>query len=420
MTANKKKSNKLLLLSHIWTFIAGLLLAVLLPKVLVISEYIIAMKVIALIGILIPVCSFAVPTFLIRQYNNSKGNELVIVIGKLLGIGFFISIITLLFFNLFSQFGIYNYKILIAIIVFLSAGLNILGASARMQSDAILYFHAIATSKIITILFVCVCYIMGNMSVDTFLEIWLLSLIITILIASKRVKFSYLKLIDNKKSHSFDVLTTRSAFIFCYPIVISNCLIVIIPLIERILLPSIISENDLALYVFNMDVFGKIGSIFLLVLKVIVFPSILKVSKREQYHEYIKYFKVLLFLEVIIFLVTMIFVTSFGCFIYTYFGLNGFFDPIVILIIVAIFIISTINYMFTIGLAIVGDNKVLLVTTAITLISHTIGMIFIGREFGVQGIAFSYLLSVILSSVILGFFSFRKLNVFEKNNFQSR
>ena len=147
MAASNMKGNRRLLISHIWTFISSFLLAAILPKVLDVSDYILVMQLTAIVGLFVPLCTFAAPTYLIRQYKVIKGYYLINIVAKLFILGLTLSIIILtpinfLYMEHYSEVSIHIF--LIAIIS-LMAVLSILSGVSRMQSNALLYFHSIAT-----------------------------------------------------------------------------------------------------------------------------------------------------------------------------------------------------------------------------------------------------------------------------------
>ncbi|EJF7264716.1 hypothetical protein M8475_002545 [Vibrio parahaemolyticus] len=417
MAASNMKGNRRLLISHIWTFISSFLLAAILPKVLDVSDYILVMQLTAIVGLFVPLCTFAAPTYLIRQYKVIKGYYLINIVAKLFILGLTLSIIILtpinfLYMEHYSEVSIHIF--LIAIIS-LMAVLSILSGVSRMQSNALLYFHSIATSKILTVVFLIVISLFFSVSKNTYIYLWFSALMITVVLLFRRARESINVLLENNEVNDNVVHSFRDSFFFCYPIVISNALVVALPFIERMKMPLVISNEDVALYIFNIDVIGKISAVSLLVLKVVIFPHILKFDIKEQIIQYHLYLKKLVTFLIMVCIASYIIVFSFLNRVYESLGYGDFFNADVICMVITSFCLIAVNYMFTIALAIVKKNEILILTTVITLTLHYIGIDYLGVRFGVVGISFSYLFSIGVVTIILGLFSNGSLNAYKKN-----
>lgn len=411
------KGNRRLLISHVWTFISSFILAAILPKVLDVSDYILVMQVIAVVGLFVPLCTFAAPTYLMRQYRSVHGDCLIKVVAKLFALGLTLSTLIIipikfLYIERVTEVSIY---IVLTVIVALTALLGILSGLSRMQSDGQLYFHSIATTKILTLIFLVVFSLLFTISANDYIYIWCSALLITFALLFRRAKKSINILLKNKKSGNAIAPSFKDSFFFCYPVVISNALVVALPFIERVAMPSVISNENVALYIFNVDLVGKVSAVFLLVLKVVVFPNILRFDLKEQvtqYHLYLK--KLVLFLTAAC-IVSYVMVFSFLDRVYELFGFGDFFNAKVICMVIASFGLIAVNYMFTIALAIVKKNEVLILTTVTTLVLHYIGIYYLGSTFGVVGVSLSYFISVGVVTIILGFFSNGSLNAYKEN-----
>lgn len=418
MTASTKNGNVQLLLIHAWTFISSLLLAVLLPKIFDEGEYIRVMQLLSLVSLITPIFSFAVPTYIMRHLNKLHGNELVKISLKLLLLGAALSIILLILFCINTGYlNEPSYLLCVSAICFLQAILLSYSALARMNGVTSLYFNTVALPKVLLFtVIIFIFYFEEIINYQLYLFIWLGSLLVTSLISIKKVN-SLTKGLYKSECNKCDgvVKSFKEPFVFCYPIVLSNVLVVALPFLERFILPGQLDSTEVAMYIFNIDLIGKVTAVSILFLKVIVFPNILKMKIEVQCAKYHQYLRLVLILAASVFISMALLTSTFVRDIYVSMGYSIFFNSFVFKCVLFGSLLFSINYMFTIALAIVSDNAPLLKSTALTLSLHTFGILVVFKSSGVEGIAFSFVISMLLSSIYLGVIALRRLTKYEKN-----
>lgn len=418
MTASTKNGNLQLLLTHAWTFISSLLLAVFLPKIFDEGNYIRVMQLLSLTSLITPIFSFAVPTYIMRYLNKFHGSELINMSLKLLTFGTVLSIVLLILFGINTGYlNKPSYLLYVIAICLLQAVFLSYSALARMNGVASLYFNTVALPKVLLVtIIIFIFYFSKEIDYKLYLFLWLGSLLAATLISIKKVNSLTKDLYKSKCTQSDGSLKSfKGSFVFCYPIVVSNVLVVALPFLERFILPGQLDSTEMATYIFNVDLIGKVTAVSILFLKVIVFPNVLKMNMESQCAKYYQYLKLVLVLVFSVFTLMVLFAGSFVKSIYAFMGYSSYFNSFVFKCVFLGSLLFSINYMFTIALAIVSDNAPLLKSTALALCLHTFGMLVVFKSTGVEGVAFSFAVSMLLSSVYLGVIALRRLTEYEKN-----
>lgn len=413
---NGRGSNKALLIIHGLTFLISIFFSTLLPKVLGIEEYITVMQITAFINLLLPIGTFSAPTFLIRQYNSLDRAELLKLIIQLFFIGAAIVIGIVLIAFLGLELLSLNAALLVFLISIFSSLLTTITALARIQSNFYLYFFTTIFVKLLVILILIFYYSKEFLTVNQFFFLWGGSSLCVLLLALIFLR----KPLELAKSNNGVVLDTeltslKEILLFCFPMVIANIITMLLPLIERYFLEGYISSDELALYIFNVDILAKISAIILLMLKVVIFPKIMLSKKDIQIDLFYMYLKKVSLFVGIFALSSPLQAYLFGFFIIEILGYVNYYDFYVAVLLIIFSLITPLNYMLTIGLVLINKNKFLLISTTITLVLHIAGMLLLGKRYAAFGVSLSLVISILISSIILFFYTLVKIHEYKKN-----
>lgn len=410
-------SSKYLLSVHALTFIVSICLTIVLPKVLKANDYVEVMKLIAVVNFIIPICSFGLPTYLMRNYRCNK-KKLFFNFASLSLIGICMAIIVLFVMNFITSIDT-DIAIIVLFLAFISSLFSVLSSLGRITKDLGLYFSSTFISKFfLLIVLLYIIYLVGEkITYAYYFELWLTVSLITLLIVSVKVhwKIKSNELFSNKDVDNNEYLTFKNSLLFCLPLIFSNLIVMLLPLVERYLLQELIPPEQMVMYLFNVDFFSKISSVFLLTLKVVVFPKIILLPKNTQIFAYRKYFKKLMLFVSAIFMLSPLLAYTFNFIILIPLGNGDLFDIKIATLLILYTMFVSVNYMVLIALIIVNKNKYVILTTTLNIILHVAGIYFLSPIYGALGASVSLLMSSVVSVLVLYFISALEVRKFEKD-----
>ncbi|TMN77042.1 MULTISPECIES: hypothetical protein [unclassified Pseudoalteromonas] len=408
--------NKILLFVHGLTFLVSIIFSLLLPKALGVQDYIIVMQITAFINFLLPICAFASPTLMIRQYNSLDRSVLFLQIIKLYLLGSLLVTAIIVFTLLYLDVMTINIAILVFFITLFSSVLTGIAAFARAQTLLFLYSLCTILVKLNLLLIVTFFYIDNTLSATHLLFLWTLSGGIVLFLAFVYMEqpLSIAKL-NSDVVEKNELLNMNEVIVFCFPVVFANLLTMLLPLLERFLLGGLISSGDLALYLFNIDILAKFSSVILLALKVVVFPKIMLTKKGLQVELFYTYLKKVSIIIFFVFLASPFLSYLYGVIIAKFIGYNEYYDFYVVILLITYSLVIPFNYMLTIGLVIINKNKFLLVSTSMTLFLHVVGILVFSEKYAALGASSSLFFSFLISSLILLFYTLVKVNEYKSN-----
>jgi O-antigen/teichoic acid export membrane protein len=392
------QSKKLFLIAHIFTFVISLVMALLLPSYLGITSYADVVVWLSLINFLSAIASVSLVPFIIRNYNRldeltydlARVTRIVFSLGSLSS---FVVVCGLFFFGFFKLsftqwFLIYSLSLLVAATV-ISTGYY------RAANKYWTYFIVVAGSKILLfVLFVAFYFIENKVSASEYMILYLLSLLFVLIL----VRFSIFMPSDNsvRKSGGLD-----NALRFCAPIAFTNIVIMLLPVVERGVIQSKLSELDMGVYVFNFELGLKVTTVILLVLKLMVWPLIANGNPEKERKLY-RYW----FIKVsVIATLALVVVLSFGEFLYVYiigmFVGNEFVNVSIFKYALVFSYISVMSYMVNVGVMLAGRTSLMILGAVIFLMSHLIGMTSFIDKYGIESVSISIVISFALSVVVV-------------------
>ncbi|WP_219811914.1 hypothetical protein, partial [Vibrio jasicida] len=104
---------------------------------------------------------------------------------------------------------------------------------------------------------------------------------------------------DKVCNKSIEIKQIVNVLGYCIPLAFANILVMFLPLMERTLIEQQLSLNELAQYVFNFEIASKFTTVFLLCLKLIVWPNIVDSNNSKEKYKYKKYGAILMLLLVV-------------------------------------------------------------------------------------------------------------------------
>ncbi|TWO86308.1 hypothetical protein AYI75_04250 [Shewanella algae] len=414
--SDKGANSKYLLSVHALTFIVSILTTVILPKALNNVDYIEAMKLMAVVNVIIPICSFGLPTYLMRYYSCNKSN----LISNIFLLGFTGLILSFILLTIFSSVSELSIKVVILVlfIAFISSLFSISGSLGRITQSLSLYFTSTFTPKLLLLcsIMICLYYIRKPIDYSLYLELWLLVSIVTLFFVAGKVRaLNKISSLD-KKNDNKNNLTYKTSLFFCVPLVFSNLMAMFLPLVERYLLQGLIAPEQMVLYLFNLDFFSKVSGVMLLTLKVVVFPKIILLPENRKVEAFKKYLKLCVLFAIGLILISPLLTYFFHNVILKPLGHSDLFDKYVSIVMIVYTLILSINYMVLIGLVIINKNKYLIITTTLTLVLHVAGIYILSPKYGALGASLSLLISSIVSVIVLFLITYKGIDGFQKNN----
>lgn len=412
----RQGSSKALLIIHAITFLISIIFSASLPKLLGVQDYIVVMQISALINFLLPICAFASPTLFIKKYNFTDRLSLFRQVLKLYSLGTLTVLISIFIF--FNFLGEIDYKIAVHTFVITMFTSFLVGITtfARVESKVLLYAVSTILIKLNVLVIVSVFYGSESLSTSQFLAVWSYSSVFVFLLSLILMKSPVKNALMNvgvEANHEIE--NFKQMLVFCSPIVFANVLTMLLPFFERYILDGLIDKDGLALYLFNIDILSKVSSILLLVLKVVIYPRIMLSNKNAQIKLFSSYLKNVFFICLIVILSSPLISFVYGLLIKGVLGYVNYYDMGVSLFLISYSMIVPLNYILSIGLVITNKNKFLMISTSLTLIMHMIGVNILSSNYGVLGVSFSLFFSIVITSLVLYFYTKVKVNEYEKN-----
>ena len=396
------KKNAIYIASHGITFLAGFVLTIMLPKILSVSEYAQLSIEIALLNILLPIAAFGLTPYIIRTfpkqdditYNLRDTVYFLFIIGNFIAFGGVVLIS--LFRN--DTLNFVSLSVLILAIVFTSLG-TVASGLYRAKKDAVKYFMIVVSSK--TLLLVCVLgsfYTFNDWTVEYYFVSLLISAALAILICQGDVLPSkYL----NKKTTLADC---RKSLYFCFPIVLSNVLVMAVPFLERSIIDVMLLEEELAQYVFNFEVSAKFSAIVLLSIKILIWPNIVDKLEEKEKVKFKKYgYKIILILTGVVSLICFFGETTYEYVVGVF--INKFYINFEVFSFAIIFAaLNVLLYYINLSVLLSGKTYIMTFGCVLILSSHYFGLIYLIPIYGIAGASISAILSTtfgIIFSIVL-------------------
>lgn len=316
--------------------------------------------------------------------------------------GSILSFIVLLIIYIFQIVSLsFNNLLYLGTAVLFTATSVVISSYYRASQQQVSYFILICISKII---FVTIFIVLLYLYDFNYLNYYMISVCLSILISFTflRFKFKSEKLLLDKR--------LKLGMLFCLPVLFANLIVMLLPLFERAYLIDRVDSVSLAQYIFNFELGAKVSALFLLFMKIIVWPHITdKKSQRER----IKYYKVGKYL--LPSLVVMAFMGMFLEPLYKYF--IDFFKPEYsnykyFYLAVLYSCVVVFNYYINLGFLLTSRTYLMTISCLMTLIIHVLCVVLITPKYGVSGVAVSLILSMFLSSIIVGCINYKRLSRF--------
>ncbi|MDG2644853.1 oligosaccharide flippase family protein [Vibrio parahaemolyticus] len=398
------KNNVIYISSHIITFISGLILTLLLPRFLSVSDYASLSIEISLLNMLLPIATFGLTPYIIRNFKKQETMTyhlrdtvfFLFVIGNALA--FFIFAL-----YLFIKTGAVNVITLFLVVssIIVTSLITVSSGLYRVKKEPIKYFCVVSLSKFFLLVFVLSSIFYFHYWEN---EYYFFSLLISGLLVALICKGDMLpKRNINKTTKCSDYV--KSIF-FCLPIVISNVLVMFVPFLERTVIDTMLSKDILAQYVFNFEVSSKISAVVLLSLKILIWPNIVDSSEKEEKAKYKKYGLKVVF--VLISTVAIIFV--FGRPLYEImidlFLSESYNNFIVFLYAVTFSALSVLLYYINLSVLLSGKTYIMTIGCLIISFSHYTGLVYLVPIYGVIGACISSVVSVSAGIVFSLVFNF--------------
>ena len=380
------------------TFICSFVVILILPYYLNDAQYSNYALVSSMINFFIPIATFGLIPFIIRNYNNSehRGFNLRYVAIAVFTFGVLSS---LLIYGLISIVVVNDelgeYKYLIPVVFILSALSTVASGYYRASNKPKKYFHVIAGQKII----LCVGVIFIFYFIEEFRSAYVFFLItaLSICLSLALTKLDIFPTLENKEK---EVVSIFYGLKYCAPIAISNVLLMTIPFYERIFITNYLTSIQFSQYVFNFELASKITAIILLLLKVIIWPKIAIGSPKEEIKKYY-YITKRLFFIVVLFAILSIFVSKF---IYEDIMLVIYSDNRVsnVTLFIAAMLFSTfviLLYIVNLGFLLTGNTNVMMLVYVLILLSHISLLYYMMPLYGLNGVVYSIILSQFLGLI---------------------
>lgn len=274
-------------MAHLVTFVVSVIATLITPKVLGVEGYAQYAVVYALINFLIPISSFGLVPFIIRNFKNRDGRafDLHKVSLILFWIGTLLASLVLILQAWLAESKLFqrsDYLVVLGAVIS-TASLVVASGYYRAADKAKIYFLLVAGQKILALVsFLLIFYFVRNDYLAFFYGIVLSNIVVAFL-----VRFRLFPPDEGKLGIEQIAVPLK----VCAAIMCSNALLLFLPWFERQFLFSHISSLELSKYVFNAELTAKLLAGVLLVLKVVVYPKVMSGSPAAEvaaYHRAMK------------------------------------------------------------------------------------------------------------------------------------
>src|SRR5690606_3035500 len=231
---------------------------------------------------LVPIATFGMTPYIIRTiksgryqyYSFYKSVKYLFLLGAVSTVAFLFLVAAFI-----PGMGVLSWAGLSFIfMVISSAGLVVMSAFSRAKEEPGRYLLNVGGQKILLLIIIAAFALSsGSFSVESYFACSALAFAIILALLLMNNTFPH-----NEKGGA----KLPNALRFCVPVILTNCLILALPLIERAVLVRWVELSELGRYVFNFELVAKLNASLLLLMKVMVFPSIMGADKKVELLRY--------------------------------------------------------------------------------------------------------------------------------------
>jgi O-antigen/teichoic acid export membrane protein len=391
------KNNAIFIATHAITFIANISLTIIIARYLHVEEFVDYTQVSSFMNMIVPVCTFGLIPFVIRQFNNGNNRDfdLRYVSINIFLIGAALSLVSVVIYFLFGGVGsIGNMFLTYSVIILTALGL-VSNSVARVQRRPWNYFFIGAVGRAISIILIGAAFVVSDSwrSIQGILICTSVGLALPLLLT----RFRWLPPAEEAKEKNRTGIIT--AFHFVFPITLSNMVVMSTPFLERVILKSSLADFEIAQYVFNYDLALKSLAIITIFLKLLVYPSIVTGDPEEESRR----FRLLMKLT-ILGSVAAFFIIALSSYFYVdamryLTGSIKYANRTIFILVGGYSLIFIMNYIVTIGVMLTGKTRSLLYGSCIFTALHVVGISILPQYFGAVGVCCSLIASQVIATL---------------------
>lgn len=397
--------NSIFIAAHGVTFVANVALTILLARYLAIDEFVDYAQISAFINMMVPVCTFGLIPFVIRQLKNvgNRDYDLRFVTQSVLVVGALASLTAVVGYSLFGGLSSLRNSVLCYVVILVSAIGLVSNGVSRVTRRPWNYFFIGAVGRSLSIVMIAIAFAVSRpwRSVEAILVCTAVGLAVPLLFSVR----SWFPPHEPDKERALS--SVQAALSVVLPITLSNMVVMSTPFLERLILRSQVDDFQAAQYIFNYDLALKSLAIITLFMKLIVYPTLASgdpVDEARRFRRIVRMGMIGL-IPAVLFLVAASMPYPH---VLEYFTDNSQYANSVLFILIGIYsLIFMANYVVTMGVMLTGDTRSLIYSSLIFTCLHVSGVWLFSNRFGAVGVCISLIVSQLLST----FFCYRLGNV---------
>lgn len=395
------------LLAHFVSFLASVSLTVMLAKYLSVSEFGRYGVWLSVLNFLLPIATLSMSPYIIRNIKNGSFSTYGFL--KTVSVLFFLGLLAagaifLMIFICMPQLGGSYVSGMVFYWALASSAVLVLAAAfGRALDKPLFYLLNVGGQKTISLILLLLIMCLAT---TPMVEHYFMASAASSSIVVAGIGFvSYFHIFSDQNART----KIRDGLRFCVPVVVANSLVLALPLIERAVLFGWAEPGDLGRYVFNFEMVAKFLSVILLVMKVVVFPSVIGGNKENEIVRYRWYFRNLLFLLALALCLAQVFVYFAYDWVLSVSGMSEYADRKIFMFATFYSVMLILGYMLNVGVMVTGKTKFMSYGAALMLMCHVAGLYIMVPVFGVYGAAMSLVMSQAIHLLVLYFFSEKEI-----------
>lgn len=398
--------------SHIVSFGASVATTLVLARLLGAAEFGRYGVWLAILNFLVPVVTFGMTPYIIRNIKTERYRDFafyksvryMFAAGVSAGATILIAIVAFIpDLNVFSISSLAFSGMLVS-----AAGLVIFSAFNRAKNEPNLYFVNVGGQKITHLfLIVIAATVLPVFTVDLFFICGALAFtMIGAFLWFRGGSFYHVEMGSPRLGPGMR---------FCIPVILTNALVLALPLVERTVLVRWVKLDELGIYVFNLDLVAKFSASLLLIMKLLIFPSVMSTDKGMEVFRYRQYLKKVIGSCLVG--VALLFIFSIGGYerVLGLISMSDYENARIFGLAIVYSGMIVVGYMISIGVMITGKTTIMTYSAVLMIVAHVAALYFTVPLFGIYGAGYSLVASQALYVLCLYLLCERELGRYVQN-----